>query len=147
MMDGMVKLGTLRATETYGSLWFLRAALIPEMRLAGLEYLTVHRLSSASLVPHCFPDQSGWVFKIARHQGTPGFANVLKAAGYSGPPELFSAWMCVIGSSSAALAIPARTVSKSAERIRTIREAFVAEHGYEPHPLKAMAAAGLLMGD
>lgn len=122
----------------YRCLWIIRCCLIWKMRAAGISHLKMQRNFTVNRFAALFPDQRGWILRLARHRNR--FMNVVdlfKSCGYRGPPELFSMYTCLFGDTDLTMFLQSRPKSwlrTNAAALGKCLEEYRSKHGIPPHP-------------
>jgi hypothetical protein len=133
----LTNVGTLNEKDSYTSMWLCRAVLMAEMRCAGIMRLKFRSSDLVTAVAATFPDQNEWLIRVARVLDVQQIGDVIKAAKYQGPLELFSAWLCVI-CSTGVLGVAATKIGDVKGAVVRARRTLRQAHGYEAHPLHVL---------
>ena len=126
----------------YTASWLARACLVSRARAEGLTGLPVAGVG-VKLLTQLGPDQASWWLRLSRCQrGTArrSVSEILQAAGYTGPVELFSMWACIF-SSPGATALPLDQLAAKLPELRAARATFRAVRKWEPHPASLLEEA------
>ena len=98
VLQGPPKAAGFGSCTSYRALWVIRVWLIWMMRRAGVNRLSLGPKCTAEAFAKLFPDQRCWILKFAgRKQALLPMVDVLKNAGFTAPPELFSMFTCLFG--------------------------------------------------
>ena len=118
-------------TDGYTLRWTMRAHLVTEMRVAGITSLSNSGRITPRSFAELFPDQNGWICAWGEHHSD--IKSLFHELSYTGPPELFSMYACLFGDESV-MHTPVETLAQNENRLRVMREAYMASYGLAPHP-------------
>jgi hypothetical protein len=82
-----------------------------------------------------FPDQRGWIQKLAGDTGAKNSSELFSSLGYTGPVELFTMYACSFGS------FPLGSLDyleKHIDDLAKSRSAYFTKNGREPHPIELL---------
>lgn len=121
-------------SNPYRKLWVIRCALILKMRQAGIQRL---KLSDETVrdFQGVVPDQKNLLAKAAggSYMLHRKVRDVFEECSYSGPPELFSMWACLIADRSVSTT-SLSWLTKHEDELRSCFESIVKRDQLAPHP-------------
>ena len=103
--------------------------------------ITALRVTSSNRVADLkagFPDQCNWVGRLAKPNAW--IASFLKEIAYTGPVEMLTCDMCVLGG-KASLAWSVDEIVRSAGKIEKMRKAMNQSANEQAHPIAVLSAA------
>ena len=135
------------ASETgYRTNWTFRLWAIAHMRQHNVQALCVPADYQMSSFCKLFPDQNAWLLKLASvRQGTT-FNQTCLALGYTGPAELFSMYLCLIGDEDC-FRVTAPWILQNQETVSKAALEYLQTHGQNAHPALLLQSAWRICQD
>ena len=135
------------ASETgYRTNWTFRLWAIAHMRQHNVQALSVPADYKMSDFCNLFPDQNEWLLKLANIRQGVTFKQICHVLGYTGPAELFSMYLCLIGDEDC-FRVTAPWISQNQEIVERAALEYLQLHGQNAHPALLLQSAWRICRD